>query len=241
MIGYATLATFAVAAIVFVYQCTHETADEICLAQSKLGGMLGTHLFTFFKNQRYCAYRGIRFAKAPTGDLRFKVILNQKYSRKTDFYSETVFFCQFQAPVPVDRWDNVYVASNYGPICRQVERVFNYTESEDCLFVNVFTPNPTKCGRKRLPVVASVYGGGFVMGLSDDLFFGADLLMEQCVVLVTMNYRLGPFGFLSLAQPEYSGNMGLKDQQLALKWVHDNIYAFGGDKRNVTLIGNSAG
>lgn len=132
-------------------------------------------------------------------------------------------------------------ATKFSPICHQIEKLFNYTESEDCLALNVFTPNPTKCGRKRLPVVASIYGGGFISGLSDDLWFGADFLMEQCVVLVTMNYRLGPFGFLSLAQSEYSGNMGLKDQQLALKWIHDNIYAFGGDKRNVTLIGTSAG
>lgn len=90
-------------------------------------------------------------------------------------------------------------------------------------------------------MVASIYGGGFVVGGGEDYYYGADFLMEQCVILVTMNYRLGPLGFLSLAQPEFSGNMGLKDQQLALKWIQDNIHTFGGDNESVTIIGTSAG
>lgn len=79
------------------------------------------------------------------------------------------------------------------------------------------------------------------MGSNNDQMFGPDFMMERNVILVTINYRLGAFGFLSFGTPEYSGNMGLKDQQLALKWVHENINDFYGDNKRITVIGNSAG
>lgn len=79
------------------------------------------------------------------------------------------------------------------------------------------------------------------MGSSHDGMYGPDFMMERGVILVTINYRLGIFGFLSLGTAEYSGNMGLKDQQLALKWVHENINEFHGDSKKITIMGNSAG
>lgn len=78
-------------------------------------------------------------------------------------------------------------------------------------------------------------------GSGDDYIYGPDFLVESGVILVTMNYRLSVLGFLSLDQPEYSGDMGLKDQQMAIKWVHDNIDRFGGDRKCITLFGQSAG
>lgn len=94
---------------------------------------------------------------------------------------------------------------------------------------------------EKLAVMFFIHGGGYIEGSGDGVFFGADFLIEQRVILVTVNYRLGALGFLSLDTPEYSGNMGLKDQQLALKWIHTNIGNFGGDNKRITVFGHSAG
>lgn len=93
----------------------------------------------------------------------------------------------------------------------------------------------------KLPVLFYIHGGGYSLWSSDDGMFGPDYLMGQDVILVTINYRLSVFGFLSLGTPEYSGNMGLKDQQLALKWVYENINEFHGDNKKITVMGHSAG
>lgn len=95
--------------------------------------------------------------------------------------------------------------------------------------------------QKKMAVIVFIHGGGFAMGSGNALFYGPDFLLEQNVILVTLNYRLGVFGFMSLNTKLYSGNMGLKDQQLALKWIHKNIRAFGGDRKRITLMGQSAG
>lgn len=86
-----------------------------------------------------------------------------------------------------------------------------------------------------------IFGGAFNGYSGDDLFLGPDFLIEHDVILVTLNHRVGMFGFLSLGTPEYSGNMGLKDQQMAIKWVHDNIEQFGGDNTKITFSGHSSG
>lgn len=92
-----------------------------------------------------------------------------------------------------------------------------------------------------LPVMFFIHGGGFTAGSGDNFFYGPDFIMEKQFILVTINYRLGAFGFLSLNSTEYSGNMGLKDQLLALKWVSSNIDRFGGDNTQITIFGHSAG
>lgn len=86
-----------------------------------------------------------------------------------------------------------------------------------------------------------IHGGAFRDWSGNDNLFGADFLIEQRVIFVTFNYRLGVFGFLSLGTQEYSGNMGLKDQQLALKWICSNIERFNGDVKRITIFGQSAG
>lgn len=94
---------------------------------------------------------------------------------------------------------------------------------------------------EKLAVLFFIHGGGFMEGAGDDLFYGPDFIIEKQTILVTFNYRLGLFGFLSLNTIEYSGNMGLKDQQLALKWISTNIERFGGDNKRITIFGHSAG
>lgn len=94
---------------------------------------------------------------------------------------------------------------------------------------------------EKLAVLFFVHGGGFVQGAGDDFFYGPDFIIEKQTILVTINYRLGMFGFLALNSTEYSGNMGLKDQLLALKWIHANIKEFGGDNQRITIFGHSAG
>lgn len=94
---------------------------------------------------------------------------------------------------------------------------------------------------EKFAVMIFIHGGSFAEYSGNDQYFGPDFLVEKQVILVTINYRLGVLGFLSLDTPEYSGNMGLKDQQMALKWIHNNIEHFGGDPKRVTLMGHDAG
>lgn len=86
-----------------------------------------------------------------------------------------------------------------------------------------------------------IHGGGFAEGSGMDYYFGPDFLIEKDVIVVTINYRLGAFGFLALGTSDFSGNMGLKDQHMALQWVNDNIQRFGGDCDRITVFGHSAG
>lgn len=113
--------------------------------------------------------------------------------------------------------------------------------SEDCLSLSVYSPQLGAAA--QLPVLVWIHGGAFIAGSGND--YRPDYFMESDVVIVTLNYRLGAFGFLS-TYPEDSGrgskgNMGLKDQNMALRWVNDNITAFGGNVNNITLAGESAG
>ena len=114
--------------------------------------------------------------------------------------------------------------------------------SEDCLYLNVYTPKLPESNSKLLPVMVFIHGGGFLYTngiIKQDM--GPDYLIDQDVIVITFNYRLGVLGFLSLGVPEATGNMGLKDQIFVLKWVQENIDKFGGDRDNVTLFGLSAG
>lgn len=109
---------------------------------------------------------------------------------------------------------------------------------ENCLTLNIYYPaNATA----KLPVMVWFYGGSFWYGKASDSVYAPDYLVAKDILLVTVNYRLGPLGFLAYPEGGISGNAGLKDQQLALKWISDNVNAFGGDKDNVTIFGTSAG
>lgn len=151
----------------------------------------------------------------------------------------------FKAPETIEAWAPKTIdAFEYGSTCIRRNQLFkvidDFPQSEDCLFLNVFVPANLKSDEK-LPVMFWIHGGGFYDWSGNDQLFGPDFLIEKRVILVTFNYRLGMFGFLSLGTPEYSGNMGMKDQQLALKWVYENIERFSGDATRITMFGESAG
>ena len=171
-------------------------------------------------------YFGIPFAKPPIGNLRWK------------------------APQPLDNWKGVLATKKFGP--RPVQGiVFGDMNSrsdglsEDCLYLNVWTP--AKHDTKGLPVLVYFYGGGFVAGDASEPRYDGASMAKQGIVAVTVNYRLNIFGFF--AHPELSaessykgsGNYGLLDQNAALQWVQKNIAAFGGDPAKVTIAGESAG
>ena len=133
------------------------------------------------------------------------------------------------------------------PVCLQPGYFFgklNETVGDmDCLFLSIYTTDlPSVSPSMDLkPVFFWIHGGGFVLG-SGDLGVGADYLLESGLVVVTINYRLGPMGFMALeGSPHVSGNQGLKDQLMALRWVKENIANFGGDPNRITIAGESAG
>ncbi|HEC40266.1 MAG: Para-nitrobenzyl esterase [Candidatus Lokiarchaeum sp. GC14_75] len=163
-------------------------------------------------------FKGIPYAEPPIGDLRFK------------------------EPIPKDSWSGVLDATEYGPIAPQPPPPDNdmgyipRKQSEaECLTLNIGTSGIE--GELR-PVMVWIHGGGFVSGNGAD-FDGARLVLKGDVVVVTINYRLGPLGFLYI--PGKTANVGLLDQIIALKWVKDNIHIFGGDPDNITIFGESAG
>jgi para-nitrobenzyl esterase len=172
------------------------------------------------------AFLGIPYAAPPVGELRWK------------------------PPVAAAKWGGVRKATEFGPHCMQ-GKVFgdmNFRDaggSEDCLTLNVWVP--AKTSGAKLPVMVWIYGGGFVAGTTSEPRQDGTHLAQQGVIVVSMNYRLGIFGFF--VHPELvkesgrnaAGNYGLLDQTAALRWVHDNIAAFGGDPGNVTIFGESAG
>jgi para-nitrobenzyl esterase len=164
-------------------------------------------------------YRGIPFAAPPLGDLRWR------------------------PPQPHAKWDGVRETTKFAPDPYQGDGKGNV--SEDCLYLNIWTP--ARSAGERLPVLVWIYGGGFSFGSTSTPVHNGEHLARKGVVLVTLNYRVGPLGFL--AHPELSaesphhvsGNYGLLDQIAGLKWVQKNIAAFGGDPRQVTIFGESAG
>ncbi|KAL8212962.1 UNVERIFIED_CONTAM: hypothetical protein K2H54_059841 [Gekko kuhli] len=170
------------------------------------------------------AYLGIPYAEPPVGKLRF------------------------QKPLPHQPWKQVLEATRFGNSCSQL--LFPgtpYTSmwtvsppvSEDCLFLNIWVPHPRP--PTPVPVFVWIYGGGYITGTSSlEMYNGASLAAEENLIVVSLNYRVGALGFLSLP-PGAPGNAGLWDQQLALKWVKENAAAFGGDPTRVTITGHSAG
>lgn len=188
--------------------------------------MQGKVAGTWVKSNTQKAFLGIPYATPPVGDLRWK------------------------APQPPSAWKGVRDATKYGNRCEQWHIWEDYIfqdagPSEDCLFLNIYTPPTAKPGSK-LPVMVWIHGGGFIAGSGDEPRYSNSALVAQNVILVTINYRLGVMGFLAsedLAKEQggHAGNYGLMDQVAALRWVKANISAFGGNPSNVTIFGESAG
>ena len=173
-------------------------------------------------------FRGVAFAQPPVGDLRWR------------------------PPAPVAHWEGTRMATEFGPACWQARNEDNspyargdLSRSEDCLTLNVWTPSQDL--EEGLPVMVWFHGGGHTAGVGSATIFDGTAMARKGVVMVTANYRLGPFGFLAhpalTLESEHgsSGNYGILDHVATLEWVRDNISGFGGDPGNVTIFGQSAG
>ena len=187
-------------------------------------------------NQSVSIFKGIPFAKPPVGDLRWK------------------------APQPAEDWDGVLLCHQFAPIPMQARfasegggntlaaqefYVIDFPMSEDCLYLNIWTP--AKSDSEKLPVAVYIHGGGMETGYSYLNAYDGEAFAKRGVIMVTIAYRLGIFGFmahpdLAAEDPHHStGNYAIMDQVAALAWIHRNIAAFGGDPENVTIFGQSAG
>lgn len=196
-------------------------AETEPVVQTKTGQLRGNLIST-----GRAEFLGIPYAQPPVGDLRWK------------------------PPVPTKPWKGVRDVQHFGAPCAQLpagdwNRRDAENGQEDCLFLNVITPQwPVK---EKLPVMFWIHGGANTGGTASSALYKDGTLVEHGVILVTVNYRLGIFGFM--AHPELtkesphhaSGDYGLMDQIAALRWVHENIASFGGDPDNVTVFGQSAG
>ncbi|XP_070506243.1 juvenile hormone esterase-like [Chironomus tepperi] len=169
-------------------------------------------------------FLGIPFAKPPVGNLRLR-----DPEPFTDKFTE----------------HNPYLATEEKTFCIQKNYLLQnpfVMGVEDCLYLYVYRPKSIRKCQRPLPVIVYIHGGAFFAGYAGPSFTGADYFMDtEDVIFVTMSYRLGPLGFLSTGDDNMSGNFGLKDQAMAMKWVKENIGRFGGDPNNISLMGQSAG
>ncbi|XP_077272626.1 venom carboxylesterase-6-like [Temnothorax americanus] len=203
--------------IVIVHASTDEIAPKV---KTPLGGLKGYYKISQ-NGRKYEAYEGVPYALPPVGKLRFK------------------------PPRPIPAWIGDLSATKFSSVCIQYDQVpeippEKVVGAEDCLYLNIYVPAREKGGNKTpMPVIFWIHGGAFQCG--SGILYGPKYLMDHDVILVTINYRLGPMGFLSTEDEVVPGNIGLKDQNMALRWVSQNIEWFGGDPKKVTLVGLSAG
>ncbi|KAM3609295.1 uncharacterized protein V6R79_012633 [Siganus canaliculatus] len=199
------------------------------VVHTKLGSLRGTYVSVKGKESGVHAYLGIPFAKPPVGPA-----------------------LRLAAPQPVEGWKGVRDATQQPPMCIQNQSIFFESSdklgftlatvpdmSEDCLYLNIYTP-ANRADNAKLPVMVWIHGGGFFMG-SASTYDGSAMAAYQDVVVVLIQYRLGLLGFLSTGDEHLPGNFGLLDQIQALRWTQEHIHNFGGDPGLVTIFGESAG
>ena len=214
------LVVLLLAAVTTFAQSSGSPTKIIAIEGGKMAGLV------LGENKDVQAFKGIPYAKPPLGPLRWK------------------------PPQPVEAWKGIRLSYEYGPACPQPDiwkdmNIDFGTQSEDCLYLNVWTA--AKSANEKRPVMMWIHGGGNISGASQTPSNDGEALARQGVVVVSINYRLGIFGYFAhpLLSKEslhkVSGNYGLLDQIAALKWIRKNIKAFGGDPGNVTIFGESAG
>ncbi|WP_372785046.1 carboxylesterase/lipase family protein [Phenylobacterium sp.] len=186
-------------------------------------------------------------AKVAQGQLHGAVVGDVASFKAIPFGAPPVGELRWRPPQPAKAWTGVRDATAYGPMCMQMRAVTpDVKQSEDCLTLNVWTPANHAAGAK-LPVMVWIHGGSFTGGSGSNAIYDGTRFAQKGVVLVTVNYRLGRLGFfahpaLTAEQPAGPlANYGMMDNLAALKWVQANIAAFGGDPKNVTAFGESAG
>jgi carboxylesterase type B len=190
----------------------------------KLKGSCNTVKIKFSNNTQsenpILQWLGIPYAQTPVGDLRFK------------------------SPLPVKSWSNVKEVKNFNYMCIQPpgSEYPREWQNEDCLYLNIYKPfyNSNSSNNNLLPIYIWIHGGAFSMGSGSEVD-GSKLAALSNIIVVTINYRLGIYGFLSIKNTDAKGNQALLDQNLAMKWVFDNAASFGGDKTKITIGGESAG
>lgn len=211
---------FVTVTLLLAFCRAQDTGNKVNVTTS-LGIVTG--LFVTNKNVEYFSFKGIPYANVTE---------------------------RFKGPTPMKPWQSTVMAFSDGPVCPQYEHMFKILlthtpQEEECLYINIFTPNVPKEGDRncpKLPVMVFIHGGGFIMGSSTSFMVGPEYFMEgKDVIIVTFNYRVGFFGFLSTGSEDAQGNAGMKDQVEALKWVKQEIEHFGGDPSRVTIFGESAG
>ncbi len=216
-----TFAILAVAGMAILSACTQKKGEDVALQVKTQYGILEG-----FEEDGVKKYLGVPFAQAPVGDLRWK------------------------APQPVQAWEGIREAKQFGddPMQPNVFGDMNFRgpgRSEDCLYLNIWTTAATTAD--ALPVLIYFNGGGLMAGSGSEPRYDGSSIAKEGVIGVTANYREGVFGFF--AHPELteasdykgSGNFGFLDQVAAIKWVKENITAFGGDPNRITIVGESAG
>jgi para-nitrobenzyl esterase len=208
---------FATGALWMVGSGLHAQGERFVFALTREGQVSGIADFDIAR------FMGIPYAAPPVGSARWR------------------------APAKAPQRPDILAANKFGPSCPQAsEQSFEarVRNSENCLTVNIFTPDRMD---ERLPVMVWIHGGGLIAGTGGDLLYDGSALARDGVVVVTFNYRLGALGWLGSGilsgddEEDGIGNYGMKDQIAALRWVHDNIGAFGGDPDNVTVFGSSSG
>ncbi|XP_072396398.1 carboxylic ester hydrolase-like [Diabrotica undecimpunctata] len=177
------------------------------------GSKVQGHILKSFEGNDFQAFENIPYAEAPVGKNRLKV------------------------SSPKEPWEGVFNATSSTKACSQFLDD-NVIGEEDCLVLNVYRPSKAD-NQEALPVYLWIYGGSFLVGYGT--LYNPKFLIDYDIIIVTINYRLGVLGFLTTNDDNIPANLGLKDQLLALQWVHDNIIAFGGDPNQVTIGGESAG
>ncbi|XP_049780394.1 juvenile hormone esterase-like [Schistocerca cancellata] len=186
---------------------------DLTVVQTSEGALRG-HMMTSFGGRLFIAFRGVPYARPPVGVLRFR------------------------PPEPPVPWTGIRSAKYEGSVCPQLLVTTDmFAGDEDCLYLNVYTHKDAN----KVPVLVWLHGGGFHAGDGGVEENGPEYLMDQNLVLVTLNHRLGVLGFLSTGDAELPGNYGLKDQVMALQWVQRNVAEFGGDPSRVTLYGAGSG
>lgn len=219
------LATDCVFFVVVILATTTAITDrQVVTVETDVGTINGYVKETTFLDKTVAIdrFQGIPFAEAPVGERRF-----QKPFPKAPF-SE-----------PLDAFAHGNMCMQLSPFDEWVKGV-KISDSEDCLYLNIYAPHSRNSRQESLAVMVWIYGGGFNFGFSD-IYLGDNIAAHGNVIVVTLNYRLSLWGFLSTGNENAPGNAGLWDQHLGIKWVHDNIAAFGGDNQRITVFGESAG